>query len=101
MSRIIITIYVAGNNMRSRQTISLLKEASDLRLGKNICSLVVEDIIKSPELAEAEKILAIPTISRKDPQPEKRIIGEINDLQKAISVIDFLVNDLPNHTRYA
>ena len=53
----------------------------------------VIDILKKPELAEKHKVLAIPTISRTAPSPEKRIIGKLNS-EQAIKAVQFLTEDI-------
>ena len=100
MGKIHLIMFIAGNNARSRRTISLLTEACDQQLGNGSYQLDIIDILRQPETAEQKKILAIPTVARLKPLPEKRVIGELKDLEKAIHVIHFLVSDLPNHTKY-
>jgi len=101
MTKTNISIYIAGNNARGRQTISLLKEACNQLLPANTYNIKVVDILKFPTVAEQKKILALPTVIRETPQPEKRVIGELKNLDKAIAVIEYLIADLPNPKSYA
>ena len=100
MSKSIIKIYIAGNTAKNRNIISILEEACKERLQGLSYALEIVDILKNPEEAEKKKILAIPTIAREKPSPEKRTIGEPKNLNLALNIIDFLFNDLPNHSNY-
>jgi circadian clock protein KaiB len=51
------------------------------------CKVEVVDILKRPEIAETEKIIATPTLIRKSPVPEKRMVG---DLSKSEQLTDFI-----------
>ena len=42
------------------------------------------DLLKQPQLAEGDKIIAIPTLVRKLPEPIRRIIGDLSDTEKAL-----------------
>lgn len=44
----------------------------------------VIDLLKTPQLAEADQIFAIPTLVRKAPKPLKKIIGDLSNKEKVL-----------------
>jgi circadian clock protein KaiB len=52
---------------------------------------LVIDVLEQPELAEADKILATPTLIRILPPPLRRIIGDLSDTQKVLVGLDLQV----------
>jgi circadian clock protein KaiB len=51
----------------------------------------VIDLHEEPERAEAEQVLAIPTLVRKSPAPVRRVIGDLSDIQRVLTSIGFVV----------
>lgn len=94
MSTIHLALYVAGRDVRIRTTVRLYEEACTKKTNGHSYSIRVIDILKQADIAETEKILATPTLIREKPFPEKRIIGEVNSIDKAIAALDFLTQDL-------
>ncbi|GAB4526419.1 MAG: circadian clock protein KaiB [Pleurocapsa sp.] len=79
----ILKLYVSGNTPRSRRAIANLQGFCDRQLPKQSIIEIV-DIKKSPELAEAEKILITPTLVKEFPLPQERIIGDLSDTEVLI-----------------
>jgi circadian clock protein KaiB len=44
--------------------------------------------VKKPQLAQNDQILAIPTLVRKLPEPIKRIIGDLSNLERVMVGMD-------------
>jgi len=44
-------------------------------------TLEIIDVFESPAAAEKERILATPTLMRLSPEPVKRIMGDLSDLE--------------------
>jgi circadian clock protein KaiB len=98
MPKIVFKIYVAGFCKRNDDTIATYKEACTEAFGNQRYEVTVIDILEEPSLAEKKKILATPTIIRETPEPEKRIIGELRDIEKAKKAITFLTEDFKQQT---
>ena len=47
-------------------------------------SIEVIDLLKTPQLAEGDQIIAIPTLIRKVPIPIRKIIGDLSDEEKVL-----------------
>lgn len=70
-------LYVAGDGLRSRAAIDTFTAMCEERLaGRH--ELVVIDVLVDPERAESAKILATPTLLRREPSPSVRIIGDLS-----------------------
>jgi circadian clock protein KaiB len=50
----------------------------------------VIDVIKQPQLAEDDKILATPTLIKILPPPVARIIGDLSDREKVLLGLDLV-----------
>lgn len=82
----LLTLYVAGPTMRSQQAAAALRRIC-VPLG-TACDLTIVDVLERPELAEEQKILATPTVVRHWPLPARRVIGDLDNLDKVILGLD-------------
>ncbi len=73
-----LSLYVAGNNPKSRRAIENIKKICEEDL-KGRCFLKVIDIYKRPVLAKGEQIIATPTLVKKIPLPLRKFIGDLSD----------------------
>ena len=48
----------------------------------------VVDLLKNPQLAEGDQIVAVPTLVRRLPPPLKRIIGDLSNSERVIVGLD-------------
>jgi circadian clock protein KaiB len=53
----------------------------------------VIDLMKNPQLAAGDQILAIPTLVRRLPSPLKRIIGDLSNTEKVLVGLDIRAKD--------
>ena len=51
-------------------------------------------MLKNPQLAEEDKILATPTLSKILPPPVRRIIGDLSDRERVLIGLDLLLVNL-------
>jgi len=54
----------------------------------------VIDVLKNPQLAEEDKILATPTLAKILPPPVRRIIGDLSDRERVLIGLDLLYEEL-------
>ncbi len=78
-----LKLYVTGQTPRSRGAIRNLKRLID-DLIPDRCELDIIDVLENPQLAENDKILATPTLVKELPLPQRRIIGDLSDLDKVM-----------------
>ena len=82
-----LRLYVAGQTSRSVTALRNLKEYCEEHLVGQY-SLEVVDLLKNPQLAEGDQILAIPTLVKKVPEPVRKIIGDLSDKEKVLVGLD-------------
>jgi circadian clock protein KaiB len=87
----ILRLYVADNTPQSAIAYRNLKKLCKLHLAGRY-SLEVIDLVKNPERAKADRILAVPTLVRKMPTPIRKFIGNLSDTARVL--IDFDVQPL-------
>jgi circadian clock protein KaiB len=50
--------------------------------------ITVIDLVKRPQLARGDQILAVPTVVRKLPSPVRTIIGNLSDVARVLIGLD-------------
>ncbi len=95
----ILKLYVAGNTPNSMRALKTLREILD-REFKGVYALKVIDVLKSPQLAEEDKILATPTLAKILPPPVRRIIGDLSDREKVLIGLDLLYDELTDQEMF-
>jgi circadian clock protein KaiB len=78
-----LRLYVAGQTPKSLAALANLKKICDEHLTGRY-KLHVIDLVKTPQLAQGDQILAIPTLVRKLPVPIRKIIGDLSDLERVL-----------------
>lgn len=89
----VLKLYVAGNTPRSIQALITLKNLLEQEF-QGVYALKVIDVLKSPQLAEEDKILATPTLSKIFPRPVCKIIGDLSDREKVLIGLNLLSKEL-------
>lgn len=94
-SKLLLRLYVTGRTPRSQRAITAVRELCQQEL-QGACDVEIIDVLEQPHLAEAEKVMATPTLIKRVPPPPRRIIGDLSDRQKVIDGLDLPVmqNDL-------
>jgi circadian clock protein KaiB len=82
-----LRLYVAGQTPRSLAALANLKIICEEHM-KSEYSLDVIDLLKNPQLAKGDQILAIPTLVRKLPEPMKKIIGDLSNTERVLVGLD-------------
>jgi circadian clock protein KaiB len=78
-----LRLYVAGQTPRSVAAFANLKKICEDHLAGRY-EIEVVDLVKHPQLAAGDQILAIPTLVRKLPQPLRKIVGDLRDTERAL-----------------
>lgn len=82
-----LRLYVAGQTPRSLQALSNLKRICEEHLAGRYRVEVI-DLIKKPQLAAGDQILAIPTLVRAIPKPARKIIGDLSNTERVLVGLD-------------
>lgn len=78
-----LRLYIAGQTPRSIAAFANLKKLCEQHL-QGRYNIEVVDLVKHPQLAAGDQILAIPTLVRKLPQPVRKIVGDLRDTERAL-----------------
>lgn len=78
-----LRLYVAGQTPKSLAAFANLKELCELHLSGKY-RIEVVDLVKKPQLARDDQIIAIPTLVRRLPQPIRKIIGDLCDQRQTL-----------------
>ena len=89
----ILKLYVAGNTTNSMRALKTLRNILETEF-RGVYALKVIDVLKQPQLAEEDKILATPTLAKILPPPVRRIIGDLSDRAKVLIGLDLLYEEL-------
>jgi len=79
----VLRLYIAGQTPKSLAAISNLHHICEEHLAGKF-HIEVIDLLENPQLAEGDKIIAIPTLVRKLPEPIRKIIGDLSDTEKTL-----------------
>jgi circadian clock protein KaiB len=78
-----LRLYVAGQTPRSLAALANLKRLCESHLAGRY-SIEIVDLVKHPQLAAGDQIVAIPTLVRKLPEPLRKIVGDLRDTERAL-----------------
>ena len=82
-----LRLYVAGQTPKSITALANLKRLCEEHL-ENQYHIEVIDLVRDPQLARKDQILAIPTLVRNLPTPIKKIIGDLSNTEKVLLGLD-------------
>ena len=82
-----LRLYVAGQTPKSLAAFANLKKLCEEHLAGRY-EIEVIDLLKHPQLASGDQILAIPTLVRKLPSPIKKIIGDLSNTERVLVGLD-------------
>jgi len=82
-----LRLYVVDSTPKSQTALANLKKFCETHL-KGIYRITVIDLLKHPQLAKGDQILAIPTVVRQLPKPVRTIIGNLSDVEHLLVGLD-------------
>ena len=89
----VLKLYVAGNTPNSVRALKTLRTILE-RDFQGVYALKVIDVLKNPQLAEEDKIMATPTLSKVLPPPVRKIIGDLSDREQVLIDLDLLYEEI-------
>lgn len=78
-----LRLYVAGQTPKSQTALTNLKLLCEEHM-QGQYTIEVIDLVKTPQLAADDQILAIPTLVRKLPEPIRKIIGDLSNTERVL-----------------
>ncbi len=82
-----LRLYIAGHTPNSIAAIANLKHICEDQL-RGKYRIEVIDLLKKPQLAKGDQIIAIPTLVRRLPPPVKKIIGNLSKTESVVVGLD-------------
>ena len=83
----ILRLYVAGQSARSSAALRNLEAICEQHLAGRY-RIEVIDLLKQPQLARGDQIVAVPTLVRHLPPPMKKIIGDLSNQERVLVGLD-------------
>lgn len=78
-----LRLYVAGNTPNSIAAFGNLKDICDSHMGGKY-EIELIDLLRQPQLAAGDQIIAVPTLVRRLPHPVKKIIGDLSNKERVL-----------------
>lgn len=78
-----LRLYVAGQTPKSQAALSNLRRICEEHVAGDY-RIEVIDLLKHPQLARGDQIVAIPTLVRKIPVPLRKIIGDLSNTERVL-----------------
>jgi len=78
-----LRLYVAGQTPKSLTAFANLRRICEEHLSGRY-QIEVIDLLKQPELAQMDQIIALPTLVRRLPEPIKRVVGDLSNSERVI-----------------
>jgi circadian clock protein KaiB len=78
-----LRLYIAGETGKSADAIANLRRICDEHLAGRY-KIEVVDLLKNPQLARGDQIVALPTLVRKLPDPVRKIVGDLSNVEKSL-----------------
>ncbi len=82
-----LRLYIAGQTPRAMAALENLKRICEEHLAGQY-TIEVIDLLKNPQLARGDQILAVPTLVRKLPEPVRKIIGDLSNEERVLVGLD-------------
>ncbi len=83
----ILRLYVAGQTPRCVTAFANIQKICEEHL-HGLYEIEIIDLLKNPQLARGDQILAIPTLVRKLPSPVRKIIGDLSNTERVLVGLD-------------
>jgi circadian clock protein KaiB len=83
-----LRLYVANRTRsKSMRAFTNLTRICDQHLPGR-CRIEVIDILKQPDVAKGEQIVAIPTVVRRQPPPVRTVIGDLSNVEITLAGLE-------------
>lgn len=82
-----LRLYVAGQTAKSKTALANLKQICEAHLAGKY-RIEVIDLLETPQLAAGDHVLAMPTLVRRLPEPIKKIIGDLSNVERVLLGLD-------------
>lgn len=85
--RVVLTLFVAGRGVLSQGAIDNVERICGEELGGD-CDLEIIDISSDAGAAEDNRIVAVPTLIKRSPQPAVRLVGDLSQTERLLNALN-------------
>jgi circadian clock protein KaiB len=82
-----LRLYVAGATPKSVAAFRNIEQVCEQHLA-GLYHIEVIDLMKNPQLAQTDQIVAVPTLVRNRPSPTRKIIGTLSNTDRVLGALD-------------
>jgi circadian clock protein KaiB len=82
-----LTLYVSGANSRSAQALEAVRRLCDEELPGQV-ELEVVDVADDAATAVRDRIVAVPTLVKRQPGPPRQLVGDLDDVDRLRAWLD-------------
>jgi circadian clock protein KaiB len=87
-----LCLYVAGPTPKSAAAFRNLEQICEEHLGGRYHINII-DLMKNPQIARDDQIIAVPTVVRKRPLPIRKIVGDLSNTERVLAGLDLRPHD--------
>jgi|SRR5947209_12183074 len=87
MGRIQLKLYIAGQTPKSVAALTNLRKICEQYMPEKY-ELIVIDLLKQPQLARGDQIVAVPTVVKNLPVPIRKLIGDLSNTERVLVGLD-------------
>lgn len=85
--RYLLRLYVTGTTPRSARAIQNIRSICEAHLPGRY-ELEIIDVYQQPALAQGAQIIAAPTLVKREPEPARRIVGDLSNPDRVLVGLD-------------
>ncbi|MBL8173392.1 MAG: circadian clock KaiB family protein [Bryobacterales bacterium] len=89
MAQATLRLFVTGGTPLSAAAVARLRELEQ-QLPPDYLSAEIIDVLQNPDFAEADRVLATPTLIRLSPLPMIRLVGDLESVDRLMQLLDLL-----------
>jgi circadian clock protein KaiB len=82
-----LRLYVAGRTPKSVAAFRNIQQLCQEHLA-GLYHIEVIDLMKNPQLAQTDQIVAVPTLVRNRPSPTRKIIGTLSNSERVLGALE-------------
>jgi circadian clock protein KaiB len=82
-----LTLFVSGASALSAHAIADARQVCDLHLNGRY-HLAVVDVHADPTALVGRSVVAVPTLVRNRPRPERKVVGDLSDAARVLLALD-------------
>jgi len=91
-----LQLFITGASPNSVRAINNIKAICEKYIKDNYL-LEIIDVYQMPEIAQKEQIIALPTLLKKMPAPERRLVGDMSEVAKVLRGLGIILNVEEEH----